>query len=990
MTKENRASSNFTGGELGPEMHGRNDLLVYQNGLKTCENYLIMPEGGARFRNGSRFVQYTRFGLPAVLIPFQFSDTQAYMLEFSGNATGVLAMRVYKDGSPVLNQPLSITGITKANPAVVTIPSHGFTNGQTVHISGVLGMLEANGGYFTVRNVTTNTFSLAHPVTDANINSTAWTTYTSGGTGATVYEIASPYLVNSLLDIRFAQKDNVMYLASQSYLPRKLTRLGHASWTLSTYTRTADPFTGSDGGVNCPRAICLTPDGRLMFAGTAAAPETVWGSRTPTSSGARYDDFTLGTGQATDAVIFTLPSPSGKVDPIQWLANANRSVIVGAFSSVRRLYGASEEHPITPTSVNVKPINDYGCANAPPVAKGNGTFYIQQARRTVRSMAYDGSGESGYSTFNRTKVAKHISRSGLLQISQQKGDTDMLWGVRADGKLAALTFDDSAEVSAWSRHILGGTHVNSDSVTVRGGKVSAAACVTRSAAGEQLWVVVERVINGSTVRTIEYMTDPVEYPILEDYISADELTDSDVADFLNYTYEKQKDDCYLDASLAYDGSAFGPSAFQTAVNIFTTTTRTVSAATANNPGVFTTSTAHGYTTGDYITFSGMAGGSFGGFNGLTLQVNVLSSTTFDCGVNTTGFGTYTGSSGTVTKRGVVVNNPAVIHTASAHGFSTGDSIYVTGVGGTTQVNNQYYTVAVVNATTFTLGVNGSAWTTYTSGGTVAKSGITVDPAAGATTVGSTGVQFVASSPFWTSSPTMIGREIRKKYDVNGDGGGRAVITGFTSTTIVTATILSAFDNANVIAAGNWYLTADTLYGGHHLAGATVDVVADGAVIAQKTVSAAGVISLGAQYSKVFIGYKYYGRMIGMNLDIGGTSGPAEAKPRQVTEVASRFLNTLGMKVGVNAQDLDSITFVDVSAVLERVNFTADTDQLGRPSPPFSGIKITNSRKDRWSRKDKNLTYLHDTPTPSTVLTADVFMKTTDENEQQGFARGQQR
>lgn len=69
----------------------------------------------------------------------------------------------------------TITGITKANPAVVTSANHGFVNGQLVSIQGVNGMTQVNFRYFAVANVTANTFELQGE------NSTGYGTYTSGG-----------------------------------------------------------------------------------------------------------------------------------------------------------------------------------------------------------------------------------------------------------------------------------------------------------------------------------------------------------------------------------------------------------------------------------------------------------------------------------------------------------------------------------------------------------------------------------------------------------------------------------------------------------------------------------------------------------------------------------------------------------------------------------------------------------------------------------------
>jgi Flp pilus assembly protein TadG len=69
----------------------------------------------------------------------------------------------------------NITGITRANPAVVTSNGHGFANGDRVWISGVSGMTQVNNKVYTVSNVATNTFRLQ------STNSSGWSNYSSGG-----------------------------------------------------------------------------------------------------------------------------------------------------------------------------------------------------------------------------------------------------------------------------------------------------------------------------------------------------------------------------------------------------------------------------------------------------------------------------------------------------------------------------------------------------------------------------------------------------------------------------------------------------------------------------------------------------------------------------------------------------------------------------------------------------------------------------------------
>lgn len=72
-------------------------------------------------------------------------------------------------------------------------------------------------------------------------------------------------------------------------------------------------------------------------------------------------------------------------------------------------------------------------------------------------------------------------------------------------------------------------------------------------------------------------------------------------------------------------------------------------------------------------------------------------------------------SGTIT--GATQANPVVI-TSAGHSLQNGQQVYITGVAGMTEINNQLYTVGGVTSTTFQLtGINGTAFTAYTSGGT---------------------------------------------------------------------------------------------------------------------------------------------------------------------------------------------------------------------------------------------------------------------------------
>jgi hypothetical protein len=70
----------------------------------------------------------------------------------------------------------NISAITQANPGVVTVTSTtGISNGDTVELRSVSGMTEVNGNQYTVANVAPTTFELS------GTDTTGFTAYTSGG-----------------------------------------------------------------------------------------------------------------------------------------------------------------------------------------------------------------------------------------------------------------------------------------------------------------------------------------------------------------------------------------------------------------------------------------------------------------------------------------------------------------------------------------------------------------------------------------------------------------------------------------------------------------------------------------------------------------------------------------------------------------------------------------------------------------------------------------
>ena len=228
MARVTAIQTNFTAGQLSPRLFGRVDLSKYANGAAEITNLVVQPHGGVTRRPGTKFINEVKTSSAKTrLLPFEFSTVQAYCVE-AGNQY----FRFFKDQGVILEANKTISGITKANPGVVTATSHGFNNGELVFISSVVGMTEVNNKYFRVSNKATNTFEL-QDVDGSNVNTSGFTTYSSAGTAARVVEIATPYATADLFSIQYAQTADVMYLVHPSYAPRKLSRTSHTNWTLT-------------------------------------------------------------------------------------------------------------------------------------------------------------------------------------------------------------------------------------------------------------------------------------------------------------------------------------------------------------------------------------------------------------------------------------------------------------------------------------------------------------------------------------------------------------------------------------------------------------------------------------------------------------------------------------------------------------------------------------------------------------------------------------
>ncbi len=238
----------LSGGELSPGMRGRVDMARYAVSLGRARNVITKPTGGAAKRPGTimrRRVKYP--DRPTRLIPFVYSTEVKYLIE-----AGDSYFRFWVGGALLTNKTVPITGLSNGNPAVVTSPGHGLANGDQVLVQGVRGMTRGNGCTYQVAAVTTNTFQLQ------GWDSTDDAPYAGGGQASRVVEVATPYNEGRIMQVRYTQSADVLYLTHGERRIRELRRIAADRFELRDFAYRRGPFRSFNADESHVMAVSAT------------------------------------------------------------------------------------------------------------------------------------------------------------------------------------------------------------------------------------------------------------------------------------------------------------------------------------------------------------------------------------------------------------------------------------------------------------------------------------------------------------------------------------------------------------------------------------------------------------------------------------------------------------------------------------------------------------------------------------------------------------
>lgn len=530
MPKVAPIQTSFNAGEWSPLMDGHVNIASRASSVRLLQNMIALKQGPIVRRGGTKYAAGIKASANrTALIPFEFSTTQAYIIEigdqylrfFRNNAQIESGGSPYEISSPYAQAALfnsdNILQVQYAQSADVLYTIHGSYKPYAVTRTG-----------HTAWTATAMTFNDG-PYLD--INTTA-TTLTLSGTSGSVTVTASASLFASTDVGRLIRwKDpanNWTWLTITAYTsatqvtatisgPNASAGTATTNWRLGVYSDTT----------GWPTTITFFQN-RLVLAGCASYPDR-WDM---TRSGG-YSATTLffapsdANGTVTDDAAITGTLQSGAVNKIQWMAPQSQGLLIGTTSQEWIVRASNTNEVVTPTNAKADPTDDKGGAYVKPILTEGGVLFLQNARRRLHFMGY---------SFEQDRVkaddlnlfSEHITRNRVISMAYQQEPVNVIWALRNDGVLAGLTFYPDQQVVGWHRHIIGGV---SDADGAAAIVESIAVIPSADGSRDELWMIVQRYIDGATVRYVEYMTRYYE---------------DDIA---------QEDAFHVDCGLTYDGAA---------------------------------------------------------------------------------------------------------------------------------------------------------------------------------------------------------------------------------------------------------------------------------------------------------------------------------------------------------------------------------------------------------------------------------------------------
>lgn len=551
MTTAAPALTNFCGGEFSPRLAGRVDFAKYPTALKTLENFILTVQGPVIKRGGTRYVAATKdSSKQSWLSNFEYNVTNAYILEF-----GDLYIRFFTQHAQLVSGPPVevVSPYAQAN----LFNADGTCKLRTAQSGDFLYITHGTYEPRTLQRITATSFNLVEyrptggPFKD--LNDTATTVYASATTGIVTLTASAPIFqaghVNALFLLEAKDTNSVKAwepgkaIAAPGDLRRVGARVYSALNAATTGSETPvhtvgayfDGDTGvqwqfADAGFGVVRITAFTDtthvtatvltqipsNATLVANATARWAHGAWssvegwptdvaffrerlvmarGQKVWLSVSQAFDDFSARNtnGEITADMAISITLSSGTINDVQWLL-ADKYLLAGTAAAEFSIGELTNGQPLGPGNIRGPLQSKFGTRAIVPVQAGASIMFVQRAGRKVREILYDYSAD-GYQSFDRTALAEHITRGGVVDMDYAQEPYSIVWCTCANGRLIGFTWNAEQNVWGWQGHAIGGSGIVE----------SVAAIPSPDGSRNELWLIVRRTINGATKRYVEFM-----------------------------------------------------------------------------------------------------------------------------------------------------------------------------------------------------------------------------------------------------------------------------------------------------------------------------------------------------------------------------------------------------------------------------------------------------------------------------------------------------
>jgi len=251
---------------------------------------------------------------------------------------------------------------------------------------------------------------------------------------------------------------------------------------------------------------------RLVF----AQGQTVYMSTSNSFESFALDD----TGEILPESAVTVTMQSSEANDIVGLTEA-LNLIVTTIGAEFIVDTQTTSDPLGPNNIKVTRQTAYGAKPVRPIRVGENVLFLQASGRKIRGLQFSFDVDT-FIAPDMTVRSEHLTLSTITAMVRQEEPYQTLWFTRGDGVLLSFAFDQTQQVRAWARHLLGGTDTKVESLSV---------IPSPDGVRDDVWAVVSRTINGSTRRYVEYIRPEFQ------------------------TGDAQEDATYSDSGLTYDGTS---------------------------------------------------------------------------------------------------------------------------------------------------------------------------------------------------------------------------------------------------------------------------------------------------------------------------------------------------------------------------------------------------------------------------------------------------